>query len=106
MVKLYTSKTLLKMAGGRMHTSHTNPLNPSLAVSYRNHQKSLAYFNHLVPLVLFFFSKKHRQQGGLGTMPAVPLGQTSIWLLWLLVNVVMLAAGKLEFIKQSLSDFY
>ena len=25
MEKLYTSKTILKMAGGRMHTSHSNP---------------------------------------------------------------------------------
>ena len=25
MEKLHTSKTILKMAGGRMHTSHPNP---------------------------------------------------------------------------------
>ena len=26
MEKLYTSKTILKMAGGRMHTFHSNPV--------------------------------------------------------------------------------
>ena len=51
MGKLYTSKTFLKMAGGRMHTPHPTPL----AISYINHQKSLAYFSHLEPLNLFIF---------------------------------------------------
>ena len=43
MEKLYTSKTFSKMAGGRMHTSHPTPLDPPLAISYKNHQKSLTY---------------------------------------------------------------
>ena len=30
------------------------PLDLPLAISYRNHQKSLTYFSHLAPLVLFF----------------------------------------------------
>ena len=36
------------------------PLDPPLAISYRNHRKSLAYryFSHLAPLILFFFTKK------------------------------------------------
>ena len=51
--KFYASKTFLKMAGGRMHTPHSTPL----AVSYRNHQKSQAYFSHLALLILFFFTK-------------------------------------------------
>ena len=59
------------MAGGGMHTPHLNPLDPSLAISYRNHQKSLAYFSHLAPLTLFFFTKKRSQKGG--TWPNAPL---------------------------------
>ena len=62
MEKLYTSKALLKMAGGRMHTFHPTPLDPPLVISYRNHQKSLAYFSHLAPLV--FFTEKPSQRGG------------------------------------------
>ena len=60
MEKLYTSKTFLKVAGGRMHTPHPTPL----AISYRNHQKRLAYFSHLAPLILFFFTERQSQKGG------------------------------------------
>ena len=42
MEKLHTLKTFLKMAGGRMRTPHPTPLDPPLAISYRNYQKSLA----------------------------------------------------------------
>ena len=66
---LYTSKTFLKMTGGRMHVPHPTPLDPPLAVIY--HQKSLAYFSHLTPLVLFFLVKGRvkREGGEHGTMP-------------------------------------
>ena len=64
MEKLYTSKVFLKMASGRMHTPHPTPLNPPLAISYRKNQKSLAYFSHLAPSILFFFAKRHNQKGG------------------------------------------
>ena len=37
-----------------------------LAVSYRNHQKSLTYFSHLAPLALFFFTKRQIPKGGGG----------------------------------------
>ena len=47
MEKFYTSKTFLKMADGRMHIPHPTPLDSPLAISYRNHQKNLAYFSHL-----------------------------------------------------------
>ena len=40
------------------------PLDPPLAISYRNHQKSVAYFSHLAPLVLFFFTERQSQKGG------------------------------------------
>ena len=50
MEKLYTSKTFLRMAGGWMHIPHPTSLDPPLAISYRNHQKSMAYFSHLAPL--------------------------------------------------------
>ena len=63
MEKLYTSKTCLKMAG-RMHTPHPTPLDSPLAISYRNHLKSMAYFSHLAPLVLLFFTNKQSQKGG------------------------------------------
>ena len=57
------------MAGWRMHTSHPTLLDPSLAINYRIHQKSRAYFTHLAPLMLFFFTKRQFQnekpwQGG------------------------------------------
>ena len=64
MEKFYTSKTFLKVCGGRMHTPHPTPLDPPLSISYRNHQQSLAYFSHLVPLGLFFFTKKGRVKRG------------------------------------------
>ena len=64
MEKLYSLKTFLKMAGGRMHTPHLNPVHPPMAISYRNHQKSLAYFSHFAPLTLFFFMKRQNQKGG------------------------------------------
>ena len=64
MEKLYSSKTFLKMPGGRMHTPYSNPLDPPLAISYRNHQKSLVYLSYLAPLVLFFFTKRPSQKEG------------------------------------------
>ena len=68
MEKLYTSKTFLKMAGGKLHIPHSTLLDPPLAISYRNHQKSLAYFSHLAPLNLFFFIKKLSLKEEHGTM--------------------------------------
>ena len=35
-----------------------------LVMSYRNHQKSQAYFSHLATLILFFFTKKRSQKRG------------------------------------------
>ena len=63
MEKLYTLKAFLEMAGGRMHAPHPTPLYPPLAISYRNHQKSVAYFSHLVPLILFFLLKSIVKKG-------------------------------------------
>ena len=55
------------MAGGAMHTPHPTAIDPSLTISYRNHQKSLTYFSHLELLVLFFFTKRQSQkiEGGM-----------------------------------------
>ena len=64
MGKLYTSKAFLKTVGGRMHTSHPTPLYPPLAISYRKHQKSLAYFIQLAQLILFFLLKRRVKRGG------------------------------------------
>ena len=63
MEKLYTSKTTLKMAG-RGCIPLILPLDPSLALSYRNHQKSMAYFSYLAQLILFLFTKRQSQKGG------------------------------------------
>ena len=65
MEKLYASKAFLKikMAGGWMYAPHPTPLDPPLAISYRNHQKSLAYFIHLAPVVLFFLLKGRVKRG-------------------------------------------
>ena len=52
MEKLYTSKIFLKMGSGRIHTAgSSHPQDPPLAISYSNHQKSLVYFSHLVPII-------------------------------------------------------
>ena len=43
-----------------MHTLHAKyPLDPLMAISYRNHQKNLAYFSHFgtISFVLFFLLK-------------------------------------------------
>ena len=63
MEKLCVSTTFLKMAGGRMHIPHPTPLDSPLTISYRNHQKNLAYFSHLTPLVLFFLLKGRVKRG-------------------------------------------
>ena len=57
------------MAGGRMHIPHPTSLDSSLAISYKNHQKSLAYFSHLASSVVFLLTKRQSQKGtGHGTM--------------------------------------
>ena len=63
--KIVYIKNIFEMAGGRVHTPHPTPL----AISYRNHQKSLAYFSHLAPLISFFFTKGHSQKKGGGAWP-------------------------------------
>ena len=63
-----TSKTFLKMAGGGMHTPYSVSLYPPPAISYRSHQKSMAYFSHLEPLILFFLLKGRVKKGGHGSM--------------------------------------
>ena len=69
MEKLFTAKTFLKMAGGRMHTRYPISLDQPLDISYRNHQKNLAYFSHLAALILFFLLKCRVERVGHGTMP-------------------------------------
>ena len=63
------------MAGGRMHIPHPTPLYPPLAISYRNYQKSLAYFSHLAPLILILLLKGRvkRPKGGHGSMQPLPI---------------------------------
>ena len=45
------------------HTPHPTPLDSPLAIRYRNNQKNLAYFIHLAPLLMFFFTKRQSQKG-------------------------------------------
>ena len=54
-------------------SSLTYPLDPPLAISYKNHQNSLAYFNHLAPLILFCFTKRQIESKGEKTWPNAPL---------------------------------
>ena len=72
MEKLYTSYTFLKMAGGKMHTPYPISLYPPPAICYRNHQKSLAYFSHLAPLILCFLLKGRVRRGGEGALLNAP----------------------------------
>ena len=61
MEKLHVSKTFMKMSGGRMHT----PDPTLLAISYKNHQKSLAYFSHLIGTINFalLYQKAESKEG-------------------------------------------
>ena len=54
------------MAGGRMHSPHPTPLDPPLAISYKNDQKSVAYFSYLSSFSLKGRVKK--REWGYGTM--------------------------------------
>ena len=57
-------------------SSSTYPLDPPLAICYKNHQNSLAYFSHLAPLILLFFTIYTRQiesKGGEAWPNAPPL---------------------------------
>ena len=61
---IHTSKTFSEMAGGGCIVYPSSyPLDPPLAISYKNHQKSLAYFSHLEPLILLFFTIRQSQKG-------------------------------------------
>ena len=62
--KIVYIKNVFENGWWRMHAPRPTPLDPPLAISYRNHQKGLAYFSHLAPLILLFFTKKRCQKGG------------------------------------------
>ena len=47
--KIVYIKNIFENGCWKMRTSHPTSLDPPLATSYRNHQKSLAYFTHLAP---------------------------------------------------------
>ena len=57
------------MTSGRMHIRHPTPLDQPLVISYGNHQKNLAYFSHLAPLILFFSTQRQSQKGGMAQCP-------------------------------------
>ena len=64
------------MAGGEMHTLNPTSLDPPLAISHGNYQKSLAYryFSHLAPLIYSFLvkGKVKRGQGEKGMAECPP----------------------------------
>ena len=64
MEKLYTSKTFLKMAGGRMHIAYPSSYAPGSAPGYKLQMflKSLVYFSHLTPLILFLVTNRQRTE--------------------------------------------
>ena len=65
MEKLYTSKTFLKMAGGRMHTSHPTPLAIATETIERVWHILVTWHHQFCN-----FSPKGRvKKGGHGTMP-------------------------------------
>ena len=68
MEKLYTSKTLLKMAGGRMHTPHSTPLDPPLANGHKLQKpsKKPGVFQSLDTINFFIFLLKGRVKRGEG----------------------------------------
>ena len=73
------------MAGGKMHTPHPTLLDSPLAISYKNHQKNLAYFSHLIGTITFaHFYKKAESKGGdgHGTMPPLNTLLTALHLLY------------------------
>ena len=57
--KIVYIKNIFENGWWKMHTLHPTPL----AISYRNHQKSLAYFSHLASFILFFFTTRRSQKG-------------------------------------------
>ena len=51
-----------------MNTLHPTPLDPPLAISYKNHRKSLVHFSCLALLILFFLLKGIVKRGSHGTI--------------------------------------
>ena len=58
-----------------MHTPNLTLLDPPLAISYKNHQKSVAYFSHLAPLISFCFTKRQSQEERIGRGGGVEIAQ-------------------------------
>ena len=76
-----------------------------MAISYKNHQKSLAYFSHLAPFILIFFTKrqiKRRGPGGGGWHKALPLLNTLQTALHLFRDMIII--GKDSTIAFSATD--
>ena len=46
-----------------MHIPHPTSLDLSLAISYRNHEKNLAYVSHVARSVVFLLTKRQSQKG-------------------------------------------
>ena len=63
MEKLFASKIFLKLAGGRMHSPLSYPHGSAPGHKLRKSSKESAYFIHLAPLILFFFTIKESQKG-------------------------------------------
>ena len=67
MEKLYTSKTLLKMASGRMYAPGPHLTPPGHEVQKSSKESGIFQILHTIS---FFFTKRQSQKvGGRGTMP-------------------------------------
>ena len=85
-----------------MHTSYPTPLYSPLAISYRNHQKSLPYFSPLAPLILFFLLKgRIKRRGGrhgpIGHLVPITFTGASNNVFWLLTMLLSSYCNCLDF---------
>ena len=69
MENLYTSKALLKMASGRMHSPHPIPLYPPLGHKLQKLSKESCIFQSLGTINFVLFTKTQSQKGRIGPWP-------------------------------------
>ena len=69
MEKLYTSKALLKMASGRMHSPHSIPLYPHQGHKLQKLTKKSGVFQSLGTINFVLFTKMLSQKGGMSPWP-------------------------------------
>ena len=73
MIKLYTSKTFLKMAGGRMHTPHPTPRGSAPGHKLQKPSKESGMFQSLGTICSVFFFYCKTESKGWGAWHNAPL---------------------------------